>query len=112
DGLLDERKHRDAPVAVYATVHPHERGTPPGPALLQRLEKISGDVEVADAAAIGDLAEIHQPLARLPVARVRLRLFGDVAGEVVPGRMILRVRTDVQLPRTFGIHRRLRTLRG
>ena len=52
DGFLHERPHGDVPVAVHAAVDPDHRRVTLRAALLERLEEIGGDVEVADAAAI------------------------------------------------------------
>src|SRR4029078_10285080 len=79
--------------------------------LLQRLEQIRGNVEIADAAAVGNLLEVDDAFGELRVALVDLLLFVDVALEVRAARVILRIGADVEPPRAFRIHLRLRTLR-
>jgi hypothetical protein len=73
--LTDERPVDLRPVAVYAAVHPDQSRMAPRAPLLQRLVHVRRDVQVADAAAVRDLAVIQDaPAARLEDAvRARLR---------------------------------------
>ena len=103
DGLLDEREHVCAPVAVHTAVDPDHRGVALRAALLQRLEEIGRNIHVADAAAVGHLAEVHHAAAGVGVPRVDRRLGVDVALEVVPTSVIGWILTDIEVPCALGI---------
>src|SRR5690606_10642801 len=96
-GLPDEREHGDVPVPVDAAVHPDHGGVSARPSPVQRLEEIGGDVHVADAAAVGDLLEIHDATAAFGVLRVDLRLCRVICAVIAAGS-IGRIATYVHSP--------------
>ncbi len=102
---------RDAPVAVDAAVDPHHRGMALRTALLERLEQIRGNVEIADAAAICHFPVGDDAFRDICVPPVHDGLAIDVTREVIAGRMIRRVRTDIQPLRARRIHLWRRTRR-
>ena len=109
DGVLDERKHVHAPIAMHAAVDPDHRRVSFRAALLERLKEIRRDVHVAGAAAVRHLLEVHDALAGLRVPRFSRDPTVDVALEVVSARVIGGILADIELARAIRIHRRLRT---
>ena len=99
--LPDEREHVNAPVAVDAAVHPDHRRMTAGPAFLQRLKQVGGNVHVADRAAIRHLREVHHATAGFGVARLRLRPLANVRFEVVVDGVVGRLIADVEPSSTF-----------
>ena len=90
---------------------PHHRGMAFRTTLLERLEQIRGNVEIADAAAICHFPVGHDAFRDIRVPPVHDRLAIDVTREVIAGRVIRRVRTDIQPLRARRIHLWRRTRR-
>ena len=61
---------------------PDESGVRFCAAELQRLKDESGDVEVANLAAVGDLLHLHEAVARRPPDLVGLRLLLQLTVEI------------------------------
>ena len=73
---------------MHPAVDPDERRVAPFPAQLERLEQVEGDVEIADAAAVAELADPEDAFAQ--------PLQGAVAAELA--RPVELVPVDVGLP--------------
>ena len=102
--FADEREHVRAPVAVHATVHPHQRSVPLRAALRERSEQVRGNRHAIGTTAVGDFPELHDANAARGVDAVRRTL---LRGEplVVGRRRVLGTIADVELRGARGVPR-------
>ena len=85
-------------------MHPHHRCVPSGPALVDWLKHVRGNVEVADTASIRHLLEIHDAAGCFGEPRIGLEFLVDVALKVVAERDVLGIAAHVELLRAFRVH--------
>ena len=81
---------------------------PFGPRFCERLEEIGRDVQVPDAAAVGDLLEVDDALAQLRVPRFGLRPARRWRLVVGADRLVGRIGRHVESPGPLRVHRDLR----
>src|SRR5206468_10656276 len=66
--------------------------------LIERLKQIGRNVEIADAAAVGDLLEIHDAARRCGEPLIDFLFLLDILLEVAAERVVVGIVADVELP--------------